>query len=341
MKEIDKILFKEIIQSGHINLLIGSGCSASFLSTLKNIEEKMNSNDTKEKIIGMKDYYKIIVKSKDIFSNVNTEELKYTQSAYDDFLYFWTEVLSKRSLHIVNKQINIFTTNFDMFVEDSCERQHIVYNDGFSGQINPIFGVSNFNKVLKFKSLQFDNTSDVPMFNIIKLHGSISWKVDKQNNKIVYSSGEHIDNMCDSRSDAVFKECYKRIAVINPNAEKHFETVLDTNYAAMLRKFTLELEKENSLLFIFGFSLEDKHIKELLYGVMRSNPTLIVIYFSYSSYDEMTDNLYEKSNHNLFIITNGGEFSFNKQTQYLKILFDNIFNNQTDKISKSSNDEQQ
>ncbi|MFA5024485.1 MAG: SIR2 family protein [Patescibacteria group bacterium] len=319
MKKINKKELKEIIQSGHLNLLIGSGCSLDYLSTLKDIEDKMNVETTRE--VAQKNYYKLIRKSKAILNNTlesdvaEKTKLTTTKQNYDSFLSFWADKVSKRSLHIVNKQVNIFTTNFDMFMESSCEKLGIPYNDGFSGQINPIFNVANFNKIQKYKSLQFDNTSDIPLFNIIKLHGSISWAAKGE--KISYSNGSHITDDLDGKTGENFSKEYKQIAVINPNAEKHFETVLDTNYASMLRKFTLELEKENSVLMIFGFSLADKHIKNLLYGVMKSNPTLVVIYFSYSQYDETLDKLEEKKNSNLYVVSPEADFSFEKSIKYL------------------------
>lgn len=317
MKKIDNKELKEIIQSGHINLLLGSGCSLDYLTTLKDIEEKMNVEETRER--AQKDYYKLLKKSKAILVESlegNPDEkskLAKTKQNYDSFLGFWANTISRRSLHIINKQVNIFTTNFDMFVEDSCERLNISYNDGFAGQINPYFSVANYNKIQKYKSLQFDNTSDIPLFNIIKLHGSVSWQA--KNEKITYSNGMHIADDLEGKMGHEFEEEYKKIAVINPNAEKHFETVLDTNYASMLRKFTLELEKENSVLIIVGFSLKDKHIKNLLDGVMKSNPTLVVVYFSYSQYDTAIDGLGEKKNSNLYIIS----------SEIKKSKFNNIF----------------
>lgn len=323
MKKIDNRELKEIIQSGHINLLIGSGCSLDYLTTLNDIENRMNDDGTKEQ--AQKDYYKLIKKSKAVLdegleSNASEKtKLSATKQNYDSFLGFWANTISSRSLHIVNKQVNIFTTNFDMFMEDSCERLNIPYNDGFSGQINPTFSVANFNKIQKYKSLQFDNTSDIPLFNFIKLHGSLSWQTKDE--KIIYSDGSHISDGLETKSGSDFEQGYKQIAVINPNAEKHFETVLDTNYASMLRKFTLELEKENSVLILIGFSLADKHIKNLLYGVMKSNPTLIVVYFSYSKYDESTDKLEEKNNPNLYIVSPEADFSFEKSINYLSSIF--------------------
>ncbi len=323
MKKIDSKELKEIVQSGHLNLLVGSGCSSDYLLTLLDIEKRMNIEETRE--TAQKDYYKLIKKSKAIFNkdleknNYEESKLDKTKQNYDLFLNFWAEIMSKRSLHIVNKQVNIFTTNFDMFIEDSCERLGIPYNDGFTGQIKPTFSVANFNKIQKYKSLQFDNTSDIPLFNIIKLHGSVSWVA--KDNEIVYSDGSHIIDDLDEKTGKDFSDGYDKIAVINPNAEKHFETVLNTNYASMLRKFTLELEKENSVLMIFGFSLDDKHIKNLLYGVMKSNPTLVVIYFSYSQYDKALDRLEESKNSNLYIISPEAKFTFEKNTNYISEIF--------------------
>lgn len=319
MKILNNQEFKEIIQSGHINLLIGSGCSLAYLTTLNNIEQRMNKETTKGQ--ACKDYYKLILKSKAILDDsletdtTEKDKLTKTKQNYDSFLGFWANTISSRSLHIVNKQVNIFTTNFDMFIEDSCERLGIPYNDGFAGQINPSFSVANFNKIQRYKSLQFDNTSDILLFNIIKLHGSVSWKTKDE--KISYSNGTHIPDGLGSKTGNAFDKGYKQIAVINPNAEKHFETVLDTNYASMLRKFTLELEKENSVLIIVGFSLADKHIKNLLYGVMKSNPTLVVVIFSRSQYDETADKFEEKKNSNLYVISPEANFTFIKASEYL------------------------
>ncbi|HVC35827.1 MAG TPA: SIR2 family protein [Candidatus Dormibacteraeota bacterium] len=335
MKALSNKELKEIIQSGHLNLLIGSGCSLDYISTLKDIEDRMNDEKTREK--AQKDYFKLIKKSKAILDEsleTNADEknkLGVTRKNYDRFLNFWSDTISRRSLHIVNKQVNIFTTNFDMFMEDSCERLGIPYNDGFTGQIKPTFNASNFNKIQKYKSLQFDNTSDIPLFNIFKLHGSVSWCTNQ--NKIVYSDGSHIPDDLAKKSGKSFSTEYEKIAVINPNAEKHFETVLDTNYASLLRKFTLELEKENSVLFVIGFSLADKHIKDLLYGVMRSNPTLVVVYFSHSKYDETVDSLNESKNSNLYVISPEADLSFDKITSYLTGVFtsdESIVNDEDD-----------
>jgi hypothetical protein len=158
--------------------------------------------------------------------------------------------------------------------------------------------------------------------------------VETREEKIIYSKGSHIADDLDSKTGSDFATGYMQVAVINPNAEKHLETVLDTNYASMLRKFTLELEKENSVLFIFGFSLKDKHIRELLYGVMKNNPTLIVVYLYHKEYDEVTDELEEKKKTNFYVENN---LPFEKSTEFLS----GIFVNKEQEVSEPNEDDEQ
>ena len=92
MKKIDNKELKEIIQSGHINLLVGSGCSLDYLTTLSDIENRMNEEATKEQ--AQKDYYKLIKKSKAVLdeslesSADEKDKLAKTKQNYDSFLGF-------------------------------------------------------------------------------------------------------------------------------------------------------------------------------------------------------------------------------------------------------------
>jgi len=342
LKTLDKKELKEIIQSGNINLLIGSGCSKPYLSTLTDIEKRMDDDEAREG--AQKDYYRIIRQSKSVIDETREgdaaqkDKLLSVRKNYEDFVKFWTEAMFSRYLSIVNKQVNVFTTNFDMFYEDACERQNVPYNDGFAGQLRPIFNAANFNKIQKYKSLQFDNTSDIPVFNIVKLHGSLSWKT--VDGDILHSDGSHISDDLDSKEGEEFSSAYNsQLSVINPNIGKHLSTVLNRTYAAMLRKFALELEKENSVLFIIGNSLADDHIRDLLYGVMETNPTLVVVYISYSPYKEAPTekdkeesvNLYnlvedEARRPNFYIVADmdGNNMPFDKTTDFLKTILPRI-----------------
>lgn len=72
MKNLSKKELREIIQSGHLNLLVGSGCSLDYLTTLLDIENRMNEESTRQ--TAQNDYYKLIKKSKAILNdNLETD----------------------------------------------------------------------------------------------------------------------------------------------------------------------------------------------------------------------------------------------------------------------------
>ena len=57
-----------------------------------------------------------------------------------------------------------------------------------------------------------------------------------------------------------FIQAYKMaFLIVNPTKEKFSDTLLNKNYYELLRIFSNELEKENSLLVVNGFSFRDEH----------------------------------------------------------------------------------
>lgn len=79
----------------------------------------------------------------------------------------------------------------------------------------------------------------------------------------------------------IFINDYKNsILIVNPTKEKFSDTLLNKNYYELLRIFSNELEKENSLLVVNGFSFRDEHILDLVKRSMI-NPSLKVLVFCY------------------------------------------------------------
>ena len=69
--------------------------------------------------------------------------------------------------------------------------------------------------------------------------------------------------------------------IVNPTKEKFSDTLLNKNYYELLRIFSNELEKENSLLVVNGFSFRDEHILDLVKRSMV-NPSLKILIFVYN-----------------------------------------------------------
>ena len=68
--------------------------------------------------------------------------------------------------------------------------------------------------------------------------------------------------------------------IVNPTKEKFSDTLLNKNYYELLRIFSNELEKENTLLVVNGFSFNDEHILDLVKRSML-NPSLKILIFCF------------------------------------------------------------
>jgi hypothetical protein len=210
---------KTAIESSHINFLVGSGMSMPYLITLGNIENfiteldnmSRNSNlELKDQITMVRGsiynlfFEKVIEKNLSIIvpikideSDLNIDEdelnLKNTIDQYTEFFTLINQILVKRKSSILNKQINIFTTNIDIFLEIGAEYAQVEYSDGFNGKFHPKFNINNFRKSVYRNSFHYDNNSEVPVFNIIKMHGSLTWEATKSDdlsdhNNIIYNN---------------------------------------------------------------------------------------------------------------------------------------------------------
>lgn len=324
-KELEKI--EKIIESCHLNFMIGSGASRDYLDTLNNIEELLTKldagedNEVLEASVKYEYFDKCIRGNLKLFDNIQLslkkeEDYKNTKTIYYDFIKALNIILLKRKTNLINRQVNLFTTNMDIFLDKTLDETGVEFNDGFSGKFEPEFSTSNYQKSFFKSSAQYDIKSELPLFNLFKLHGSITWKQVKlkgKETKIMYDSTlqtlrkldkikfkvdeEIISNIKDFEEakkqvieldvkslDNHFKflKEYKDLVMINPNKEKFESTTLRLEYYEQLRMYSNALEKENSVLFVCGFSFADEHIKEITLRVANSNPTLIIYIFCYS-----------------------------------------------------------
>ncbi|WP_112180334.1 MULTISPECIES: SIR2 family protein [Paraliobacillus] len=77
---------------------------------------------------------------------------------------------------------------------------------------------------------------------------------------------------------------YKKLMIVNPEKSKFKNTVLDEYYYSMLRLLSYELEKDQTILIVFGFSFADEHIRNLIKRSLH-NPYLRVYIFVYKQGD--------------------------------------------------------
>lgn len=322
-------ILKNIIQSAHINFLFGSGLSKPYLSTLGNIEkwltEAEDIADAKVKDIVITSLYakyflEVMEPCLETKAKADPDGYNKVLNQYEVFIRHWNTIIAQRNNGLIDKQINVFSTNIDTFVEQAAENTGIEFNDGFKGHIKPVFREDGFTNVVTKVSPTFQKISLIPVFNYLKMHGSINWKAD--NEQVSYdrtlSQIEElvplVNNLDDSQiikviedtdtitsletkastiksttgyspnSDFIsFREKYSHLIMINPRKAKFRETVLDLHFYELMRLFSNALEKNTSLLFVAGFSFADEHIAKITIRAANSNPTLQVIVFAYDS----------------------------------------------------------
>lgn len=324
---------KNLIQSSHINFLFGSGLSTPFLSTLNSIEtlltkaQEIREIDIRAIVEAslFAEYFKSVMLpcTLEQVSTESNEKYHKVLGSYKTFLELWNAIIARRSSTILDKTTNIFTTNIDNLVETAAEDIKIEFNDGFQGHLKPLFREDSFNNVLTKISPLFQNVAQLPVFNYLKIHGSINWIETKDNsNAITYDAalsliseiksslekvpkGLLIDNiqakpkiedLIKNALDIVKKEdyqgtdcikdfmdCYFRLVMIHPRKAKFKESVLDSHFYELMRRYSNSLEQANTVLFVSGFSFADEHIAKITLRAANTNPTLQIIIFAYNA----------------------------------------------------------
>lgn len=320
---IEKYRLIDRLQDSNINFLFGSGMSAGYLDILSNIEQLLTElnddttvTDDKQKSLLrasiLNKYYEgVIEKNLNILDESSTEpNLISTLNSYKTFFKTINQLILLRRNKLLSKQVNIFTTNIDIFLEKAIEEVGLESNDGFGKGFKPKYDLSNFKKSIFQKSLHFDNSSEIPVFNILKIHGSLTWKRESQNiyfdnsleqikkvqttrrksllsvdtsKDTIASLKTKLPKRINIRNFSIFLEEYDKLSIVNPTKGKFQQTVLDQKYYDLLRIYANELERENTLLFVMGFSFADEHIRDLTIRVANSNPTLMIYIFAHTT----------------------------------------------------------
>ncbi|MDB5244403.1 MAG: hypothetical protein JWN18_273 [Parcubacteria group bacterium] len=287
---------RKTIDSANINFLVGAGLSRPFLDVLNDIEVFLSDDSkTPEEIRNKKKEYfnKVMLGNLKIRDAILDSSKDEVLADYKNFYKIINNLVLRRENSILTKQVNVFTTNIDIFSEKALEETGLEFNDGFNGRFNPTFNLGNFKKSYFMKSLHYENTSEIPVFNILKIHGSLTWRYEKVGNDDLILLDRDLENTrnIEAKKDTPdFDDCYKKLTVINPTKDKFEHTLLRQYFYDLLRIYSNELEKENSVLFVMGFSFADAHIRDMTERVAASNPTLKIYIFSHG---EMTP-LYRK-----------------------------------------------
>lgn len=364
ISEDTRSILKNLFSGCRVSFLLGAGFSANLLGTLNNNEvvfealhryqPKTTDERKKVTILSAFLYWSFFVRCiEPISSKVATYNSSFTPyKNFGDIVY---RIFAERGNPVLDRQFNIFTTNYDPIIELIFDHSNCICNDGFEGRIMPRFSTDNYSKTYYRQAVFSNRKAEIPSVNLLKLHGSVTWSEDIIFGGIEYQEYRtQIQNFAKNYSalfdpsivakiDAHFTadtvdEADKQIQtlfadttldpllakekdyntviqmykisflIVNPTKEKFSDTLLNKNYYELLRIFSNELEKENSLLVVNGFSFRDEHILDLVKRSMV-NPSLKILIFAYkeSSIGDFQKLFGKPKNNNITYIALDGE----------------------------------
>lgn len=144
--------------------------------------------------------------------------------------------------------VEIFTTNYDLLMEQAFEDCRIPYFDGFAGVRKPFFDL---------RAMEEDMLP--PRWaRLWKLHGSINW----------YQVAEKGVFRGTTKEDGDSKR------VIHPSHLKYEES-RRMPYLAMIDRLRAFLKQPTSTLVLCGYSFRDEHINEVIVQGLQCTPTAI------------------------------------------------------------------
>ena len=137
--------------------------------------------------------------------------------------------------------VEVFTTNYDLLLEEALEREHAAYFDGFVGSRRPFFDSASV------------STDKLPSrWTLLwKLHGSLGWEEGPDGN--IVRTG---------KSNAT--------AMIYPEHLKYSQ-VGQLPYSALFERLRSFLMAPDTLLISTGFSFADDHIRAAIEDTLAAN----------------------------------------------------------------------
>lgn len=194
--------------------------------------------------------------------------------------------------------IEIFTTNYDLLIEQALEDHLIPFYDGFVGSRKPFFDPY---------TIEHDNLP--PQWaRLWKIHGSINWRSDIGDHTLEHKWNVWRTNAQDGGD-----------VVIHPSHLK-YEQSRKMPYLAMMDRLRKFLSTPSSALIIVGYSFNDKHLNDVIFQGLQGTPTAAVFALMYGQLESYSNALsLAKKRGNLSIIAQNGAVIGTKEELWKQI----------------------
>lgn len=157
--------------------------------------------------------------------------------------------------------LEVFTTNYDLLIEQAFEKYNVPYFDGFVGARRPFFD--------SYSVLNDDLPSR--WHRLWKIHGSINWTSDSSETSVqIWRSQSNKD---------------EDTAVIHPSHLKYNQS-RKMPYLAYLDRLKQFLNTPESVLFVNGYSFGDQHLNETITDGLQGPASTQVFAFLFRELDE-------------------------------------------------------
>ena len=150
--------------------------------------------------------------------------------------------------------VELFTTNYDLLLEQALEEQSVPFFDGFSGSRYPFFDIHSVE----------DNALPSYWARLWKLHGSVNWKV-------VQGGISRVNKGVEGSSELIYPSKLK------------YDQSRKMPFLAMFDRLTNFLLQPHAVLFICGYSFSDEHINDTIMNALKVNQSANVVALMYGN----------------------------------------------------------
>lgn len=181
-------------------------------------------------------------------------------------------ILSFTSRAASRERLNLFTTNYDRFIELACDETGVLLLDRFKGKIQPIFRNTRLELDYHYNppGIRGEPRYVEGVARITKLHGSIDWK---------FTGDKIVRSLLPFGATDTHPEIPSNVTeqvVIYPNSSKDIETAFYP-YAELFRDFSSAICQPNSVIITYGYGFGDSHINRVIEDMLTIPSTHLVV----------------------------------------------------------------
>ncbi len=153
----------------------------------------------------------------------------------------------------------VFTTNYDLSIEEAARRLRFTVIDGFSHSLDQVYDRQHFEYDIVRREPAKDAPDYIPnVFHLYKLHGSTDWR--RVGPDVIRSRDNDVGEP----------------VLIYPRSSKYQEA-FDPPYLDMMSALQAALREPDSALVVAGFGFNDDHISRPILSALESNLTFRLV----------------------------------------------------------------